>query len=208
MPTTEPLPQHLPELHLGSMAYTAEHWMPRPARDAFGEHDPFDLDAPYQRGAVWTIDQQRALVKSLLMGLPIGSVIVSALPYREGREASYRVVDGKQRILAIRAWMGGQVDVPGWWFRPEQCEYRERDVTFPDLTLPGQRRFQNAMAPALQFDAERVWLGRDAGGNGRWARRTEAQMVVAEAELYLLINGGGTDQTDEDMARAARAASL
>lgn len=31
--------------------------------------------------------------------------------------------------------------------------------------------------------------------------------LQAEAELYLLVNGGGTGQSEEDMARAARVAA-
>ena len=38
-----------------------------------------DLNAPYQRGSVWTLDMRRNLIKSLLMGLPVGSIIVGVL---------------------------------------------------------------------------------------------------------------------------------
>jgi len=204
----------LPEIHLSALSYTLEHWLPRTGIPGTGlrAHDPLDLAAPYQRGSVWTLGQRQALVKSLYMGVPIGAVIVSTLPYQAGREADWRVVDGKQRVEAIRAWAADEFAVPGDWFAEEYLEQPGAlTVSWSGLSVRGQRKFQGCMVPGLQFDAERVWLGFGPGEvapgkddrERRWGKRTEAEMLVAEAELYALINGGGTPQTAEDMARAA-----
>lgn len=45
-------------------------------RDADDETHFFD--PPYQRGAVWTLTQKRALIKSFVSNLPIGAVIISS----------------------------------------------------------------------------------------------------------------------------------
>lgn len=194
----------LSEIHLGALSYTVGHWLPR------GDHDPFDLNAPYQRGSVWEIGQRRALIKSLYQGIPVGAIIVSQLPYRKSAP-SYRIVDGKQRIETIRMFYNDEFDVPGWWFRRGHVtEPIPRTVTWSTLTEVAHRYFDmHASMPALQFDPEREYLGRDESGKNLWRYRNDQEILVAEAELYGLVNGGGSPQTEEDMERARElAASL
>ena len=194
----------LPEIHLSSLAYTVGHWLVHEDRP-----DHFDLDAPYQRGSVWTLDQRRALIQSLYMGLPVGAVIVAKLPFRDGSPIAYRVVDGKQRIEAVRAFAAGGFDVPGWWFRDGDVDRVSPDGTvgWDDLSRPCRLNFDMRMQlPALEFDSEHEYLGRDDAGRARWRKRTDEEMLRAEAALYLLVNGGGAAQTAEDLARAAEVA--
>lgn len=197
MTTNDPLP----ELRLEPLACTVMHFtFIRPDED---EAPLFDLTAPYQRGSVWTLDQRRALIKSLVMGLPIGSVITSKIPYQRAG-ASYRVIDGKQRIETVRAFERGDFTVPGWWFRSTECEHRAGEVAYPGLTVVGQRHFDNQMMGELLFDAITEWTHAPGTERGwRTRTRTADEVLRAEAELYGLVNGGGTAQTDEDMARAA-----
>jgi hypothetical protein len=199
------IPPPLPELALQALNRTVEHFMLR--RPASWDPDPrdlFDLAAPYQRGSVWTVEQQRALIRSLVIGLPVGAVLTSALN-PEGRGPSYRVVDGKQRIETVRAWTSGRLEVPCWWFQPEDIDGPRHAgmVTWDGLTESGRRRFGNQSMAELHFDGSIEWLGR--GENGRWRtrRRSAAEVLAAEAELFGLVNGAGTPQTAEDMARAA-----
>lgn len=194
----------LPEIHLSSLAYTAGHYLEREGH--IDGAPKFDLEAPYQRGSVWTLHQRRALVKSLLMGLPVGSVIVAHLPYKAGR-APYRVVDGRQRIEAIRAFCAGGLAVPSEWWRTHELVEGHTDewVGWTGLAQPGQLRFENSTVAALEFDPSVEWIFDPSieGRPWRTRRRSDAEMLVAEAELYGLVNGGGTAQTAEDMARAA-----
>lgn len=217
----------LPEIQLSSLAYTAMHWLPRE------DYDPFDLDAPYQRGSVWTVEQRQALIKSLLMGLPIGAIIISALPYTEKRKGSvYRVIDGKQRVETIRAFANDEFGIPRWWLQPDYigerfscpddtngdgdcgkryCPYCGNEaslIRWSGMSQRAHRRFEmGTMMPALEFNAEREIVGKDAKGRWIFRNRSEAEMLQAEAEIYGLINGGGTAQTPEDMARAASIAA-
>jgi hypothetical protein len=190
----------LPEIHLSSLAYTFGHWLPRER-----EPDFIDLNAPYQRGSVWTIEQRQALIKSLYMGVPIGSIIVSKLPYREGSPFHYRVVDGKQRVEACRAFVDEQFGVPASWFAAEYGgRESEHTIFWSELSDQGRRRFEmSTLVPALEFSPEVVHLGRGTDGKRRQRRRTDAEILQAEAELYGLVNGGGTPQTEDDLHRAA-----
>lgn len=213
------LPDPLPSIRLSPSNRDVYHFLCK------GDEELFDLHAPYQRGSVWTDERRRNLIKSLLMGLPVGATIVSRLPFDPERPSmSYRVVDGKQRIEAIRAFSRGQLVVPGWWFKTDQVKNpsdRAGGVTVENLSVYGRRSFETCQLPCIEFDGEHEWhenpdfdpdvaaAARRASGvrdprAHRWnpVPRTAEQLVQAEAELYLLVNFGGVAQTDEDLARA------
>ncbi len=163
-----------------------------------------DLDPPYQRPSVWTRDQQRGIVRSWLQGIPIPAITVNdrttpgwtaeagERPLETGR-GMYAVIDGKQRLEAACAWFDGELDVPASWFKEEDvAETTMTDdgpyVTFDQLT----KRGQSILA-----------LG---GGSPMPMNTAKVKSVEAEADLYLLLNGSGTPQTDDDMANAAQVA--
>jgi hypothetical protein len=74
--------------------------------------DRLDLNPPYQRGSVWGVERKRNLIRSLLMGLPIGAVFLNSRHIMQPD----RVVDGKQRIEAILDFLGDGLAVPAEWF--------------------------------------------------------------------------------------------
>jgi hypothetical protein len=150
------------------------------------------VDTPYQRGPVWTLDQRQALIRSFMQGIPVPAIVVNTRAYVYGWEgdeaASYAVIDGKQRMLTVIAWFAGDFAVPASWFNPEHVETTEDTddgpyVRFTGLTVVGQRK--QSIARFLMPMCE-----------------AKLPNVRAEAEVYLLLNGGGTPQTDEDMDRA------
>jgi hypothetical protein len=147
-----------------------------------------DLNPPYQRGPVWTADQRIAFVRSLLSGIPIPTLVLNA----RGVDSPIWLacIDGKQRLLATAAWFAGDVPVPASWFPTGMVAAPvETDdglyVTFLGLTERGQALASRAVLP----------IG-------------EAMLstVEEEAAVYLLVNGGGTPQTDADMVNARRIA--
>lgn len=156
------------------------------------------LDAPYQRGSVWTTDQRRNLVRSWLLGLPIPAVIMNSRQTTAWRDANgqedYRtsVVDGKQRIEAALAWFEGDLDVPASWFDPKWVESTHDTVdgpyvAFSELTLAGGR-FTSNRSLITVCDAQ-------------------VASVADEAVVFGLVNGAGTAQTGDTMERAARIAA-
>ncbi|GAA4824181.1 DUF262 domain-containing protein [Streptomyces ziwulingensis] len=169
---------------------------------SFTESFGLDLTPPYQRGKVWTEDQQVALIRSWLTGTPTGVVIfndrstpewAAANGYdpTERDEPVYSCIDGKQRISAARAWFGNDLAVPASWFETEHVERTEDTgdgpyVRWSGITLPRQRHFANRAH--LTLATARV------------------ATVQEEAAIYLLVNGGGTPQAEADMLNAARVA--
>lgn len=158
-----------------------------------------NLDPPYQRGAVWTLDQRIGLVRSWLTGVPIPALIINNRTSAWWKDTAVydvrvsgpemAVVDGKQRILCAVAWFGGEFAVPASWFLSEYVERTEDTddgpyVRYTGLTVVGRRLMANrAFLPVAEGTLP---------------------TQQAEAEVYLLVNGGGTPQTDADMANAAR----
>lgn len=162
-----------------------------------------DLDPPYQRGSVWTEDQRIALVRSWLTGVVVPAVIVNDRATSIWREANngedvraqsaiYVVIDGKQRVETAIAWFSGELAVPASWFQAEDVEATEATPDGPYVRYTGLTR-----AGRLYADGEAML----PMGEGK------LPTVRAEAEVYLLVNGGGTPQSDADMHNAARIAN-
>lgn len=165
----------------------------------FSNSEDGDISPEYQRGSVWTEDQRIALVRSWLMGVPIPSIVINDRifgPWPDDRSGpiggfAYAAIDGKQRIETAMAWFGGALAVPASWFSPEDVEETEPTedgpyVRYTGLTPPTQRH----------------------QGNGFMLPTVEAKVasLQEEAELYVLLNGAGTPQSDEAMANAQRVA--
>lgn len=167
------------------------------------EDDQIDLSPPYQRGDVWTLDQRMALVQSWLRGLPAGVVILAdrtnprwveahgGTDVYETGEPIWGCVDGKQRLTTALMWRRDEFAIPASW-RPDFVAVTEDTDDGPyvrrsGLTDPG-RRFVDRYGSFLMAEAK------------------ECATLAEEAELYLLVNGGGTPQTDETMANAVRVA--
>ena len=202
----------LPDISGQTLSTSADHFL---IREGFGDRpdrEAFDLNAPYQRGSVWTVEQQRNLIRSFLMGLSVPAVVYSELPYDFTPEHfAYRVIDGKQRILAVRAWAAGQLAVPADWFRDDVLATVPDDgmVTARDLTtdwLPSRWALPSIK---MNLATEHVYVGEGNGTHGsensyRTRRLKPAQLLVAEARVYLLLNTSGTGHTPADLDRAAQ----
>lgn len=157
------------------------------------------LDAPYQRGEVWTVKQRLTLVRSWLMGEPVPAVVINDRttstwtdPGRDS-DVMYAVIGGKQRILTAIAWFNGELAVPASWFDRDHIRVTEDGdgggayVRMTGLTEVGRRIFENRMnMPCLE---------------------SRLADVAQEAQLYLLVNGAGIPQTPLDMDRAGHIAA-
>ncbi|WP_103512909.1 DUF262 domain-containing protein [Streptomyces sp. SM13] len=180
-------------------SFQSARWLAR--RVAEGE---INANPPYQRGGVWTEEQRIALVQTWLRGLPAGVVILAdrcnakwgaanpgADPYDTGT-GLWAVVDGKQRLTTAVMWFGSAFAIPASWLPADHVDVTEDTddgpyVRHSGLTLKGQR-FMERYCSLLVAETKDC--------------ATEAD----EAAFYLLVNGGGTPQTDTDMNNAARIA--
>ncbi len=159
-----------------------------------------DLNPSYQRGEVWTEDQQVALIRSFVTGVPIPALIINNRARPSWDDASipnpyggvmYGCIDGQQRIRTMMAWFDGTLAVPASWFDGSDVESTVDTpdgpyVTYTGLSQPTQRHI--AFTWTIPF------------------AEAALNSVRAEAEVFLLVNGSGTPQSDADMANARRVA--
>lgn len=188
--TAQPLHEYRTQ-HIDGIAYEIVSSM----------RDYLILDPPYQRGTVWTDDQRMALVNSWIRALPVQGVTINdrrrwerdtPVAERVYNEQHLAVVDGKQRIETAIRWFDSQLLVPASWFDPA-------DVETPIMTTDD--------GPYVGFNGLTVEFRRHAKFSWKLPRmEVFLDSVEQEAELYLLVNGGGTPQTAADMANAAKVA--
>lgn len=137
--------------------------------------DTLDMNPEYQRGDVWGATRQKNLWFSLLGGIPIPSIILNSRlesDFDGPTQYSYGVIDGKQRITAILAFVHDRLPLPGDWFSTSG------DVHYSDLDQSVQRRITNM---ALATSEGRL------------------PSLDAEREVFELVNYGGVPQGAADI---------
>lgn len=86
---------------------TLKNWMERTGGLAV-----LDLDPDFQRGHVWTIDQQIAYVEYILSGGASGREIYFNCNGWQGKyKGPFVIVDGKQRLNAVRQFLANQIPI-------------------------------------------------------------------------------------------------
>lgn len=69
-------------------------------------HNAIDISPHYQRRDRWSPEKQSALIESFLLNVPVPPVYLS-----EDEYGQYSVIDGKQRITAIRDFLSGDLSL-------------------------------------------------------------------------------------------------
>jgi hypothetical protein len=161
-----------------------------------------DLSPPYQRGDTWTTDQRVALIYSWLTGAPVPSVTISDRSNGSWRDTDtynientavgiWAVIDGKQRLTTAALWADSQFPVPASWFPADNIIETVDTEDGPYVYYSGLTQIGRARS------TDRVVIPIGLG---------EFTNVREEAAIYVLLNGGGTPQTADDMANAERVA--
>lgn len=132
-----------------------------------------DLAPPYQRGEVWGPVRKTNLIRSILLGVPIPSIIVNDR-FAAGWGEEIAVIDGKQRLTAILNFLESELQVPGAWFGENKSA-----VTFKDLPIATQRHFRNIPIQVVEGTLP---------------------SLAAEIEVFELVNFGGVPQGQTDYA--------
>lgn len=149
----------------------------------------YNVDTPYQRGHVWGEERKRNLIRSLLIGIPTGIIVVNyrgenaaafeavGLDFRQSH--CFAVIDGKQRITALRDFTADRFAVPAEWFEERMVQEGAGEmVRYSDLTEVGKRRFGNQPLSVAT---------------------THVASIEEEKEVFELINFGGLAQGESDL---------
>jgi hypothetical protein len=162
----------LPEIFMQPLARPISEFL----RD---DSDYFRLvvDQPYQRGHVWTLEQRRMLIESLLMGLPLNAIYLNVRG-NDGPEAY--VVDGKQRITTLRMFVNDEFSIPSAWIPSADSKVdpaNDEEIVWSEIALPRQRKIK--MQAIATYE-------------------TRLKTEEEEAELFRLLNFAGSPHEQPD----------
>lgn len=175
------MPQRLTSLKGVYLPIVSAHGLNIPLKDVVDmiEAYPINLDPDYQRGHVWTDDQQARFMGHLLEGGTCPEIIVNEGEEKAGEFPMAEVVDGKQRLTAAVRWRKGEIPAiltpvysNGSWV--------EREIWFDDLDEISKRRCSTVLSLRAVF----VHLKRED-----------------VLRLYLKLNRGGTAHNEEEIRR-------
>ena len=140
--------------------------------------DGLYLTPPYQRGDVWGVKRRQNFIRSILLGVPVPSLIINhRLMADWPNDYRIAVIDGKQRITTVLMFVDGLLQVPGEWWGVDIPL-----VSYPDLAIVDRRKFTNK---ALPFSEGRL------------------PDLAAEQMVFDLVNFGGLAQGESDIAATA-----
>ena len=123
----------------------------------------------YQRGYVWTLEDKRRFIRSIFDGMDIGKFVFLKFAYPDNK---HEVLDGKQRLSAIRDYVWGQFAVEDTAGRP---------VWFHTLTRTDRHEFEGRMVQFVELVGEEF---------------TRADRL----RLFLELNIAGVPQTEEHLS--------
>jgi len=147
----------------------------------------FDFDPPYQRGDVWGAVRRKNLIRSLLQGIPVPSLIINdrmrSFDDYQLDQPMYAVIDGKQRMRTVLDFYNSDLAVPASWFEPDRVESTENTddgpyIRYSGLTKVGQRQFSNIPIGVIEGSLS---------------------SLEEEAEVFELVNFGGVPQGETDL---------
>ena len=113
------------------------------------EYEDILIIPDYQRGLVWNLSQKQNLIMSILNGNPIGDFIFKKEFLRgengrkDGIKIAWTVIDGQQRINAIKEFMGNKFKLKNglkfrnmkyWDAREFATNYKVNAITFVNIT--------------------------------------------------------------------------
>ena len=154
-----------------------------------------ELDPPYQReSGVWKEGTQSALIDSIINGLDVPKLYFETANRRrigpEGLSYQYAVIDGKQRLEAIIAFLSGDLRLGEDFRFFEDDEVQAAGMTLTDL----QDRYSHLARRFLDFELPIVKVTTDSGDLiEEMFQRLNASSALNAAERRNAISGPTRD---------------
>jgi uncharacterized protein DUF262 len=152
----------------------------------------YSVNRRYQRKLVWTVEEKRALVDSILRDLPIPMVLVAEIAGPDA--AGFELIDGMQRLNAIFSYIENEFGLDGAYFDLEALadtkDRRDRDELSqltPVLSRELSRKIANYVLPISIF---------------------RAPGVDQIDEVFRRINSGGRTLTGQELRQAGSTAKI
>lgn len=133
-----------------------------------------DLEPDFQRAHVWNDAQRTAYIEYILRGGTSGKELYFNCPgWGKNYRGPYVIVDGKQRLEAVRRFMRGEIKAFGY--------YRHEYEDAPDIT---SAKFSwNVAALETRREVLEWYLNFNAGGSAHTSEELERVRKLLEKEL-------------------------
>ena len=148
---------------------------------SYGNRSNLDADVDFQRGIVWSLEQKRGLIRSLIMDLPIGSFYINRFniymeqhnggDINELSKIDGILYDGKQRLTAILSFLMGEFSV----------DYNGEEYYVNNIQVGTLKRMLNKSISVYETSFT-----------------TKKELL----EFYITINTTQTKHSDEDIKKA------
>jgi hypothetical protein len=129
-----------------------------------------NLDPDYQRSHVWTSDQQVAYVEYILMGGEVGRNITWNAVDWPDVSGPVELVDGKQRLEAVRRFIRGEMECFGMTYQAGE------------LIRIHQGTFKFRICSLDRVEVLRLYLNINAGGTPHTADELARVRALLDAE--------------------------
>lgn len=107
-------------------------------------HFGVDMNPYYQRGYVWEQEDKELLIDSIFSNIRIGELVFAKRDY-EARQSSgnlFEILDGKQRLDAIRGYYENRYPYQGYYFNDlsshDRHVFLDRTIPVADLIRPDE----------------------------------------------------------------------
>ena len=127
------------------------------------EYDDTYTVPNYQRNLVWTIEQKQALIKSVLVGNPIGDFLFKVTTNDKRDTFHYSIIDGQQRLNALREFAVGNLPLADGRFLKDLNHWDGRSF-FEYSTFSGLKIKDISTEEEIS-----IYLQRNAGGTSHTA---------------------------------------
>ncbi|MCC9155648.1 DUF262 domain-containing protein [Streptomyces parvulus] len=142
-----------------------------------------DVGPQFQRRDRWDVSRQSALIESFLLNIPVPPVYLA-----EEEFGSYSVIDGKQRITAIRDFMRNQYALAGLERFPDIEGYRNKGLPASLRNALSVRPYIRAITILRQSDTETKYeVFHRLNSAGQPLNAQEIRNVIYRGDLNDLI---------------------
>lgn len=110
-------------------------------------HSGVDFDVEYQREHVWELDDKVALIDSIFNNIDIGKFVFVQRDFSV-RDKLYEIIDGKQRLTAIREFNEDRFMYNGYYFSElshmDKNKFWNHSITYGYITNPSKEVIYDA----------------------------------------------------------------
>ena len=105
-------------------------------------HPGVDFDVEYQREHVWELTDKVALIDSIFNNIDIGKFVFVQRSFNT-REKLYEIIDGKQRLTALREFYEDRFQYKGYFFSElnpvDKNNFENHSIVYGYLENPDKR---------------------------------------------------------------------